>query len=123
MYSLLTGQHGGGVEFDQPRTDILQFRNSLETYLRICANCVSYINKILVLHLLPLVTQMNNLFDKIIVNTRFFYKNVLYKNVEAEICRKFKNVLRMLRGSNSNHTYAKSLYCGHPIYLIVTSFT
>ena len=56
------------MEFDQPRIDILQFRNSLETNLRICANCVSYINKILVLHLLPLVTQMNNLFDKIIVN-------------------------------------------------------
>ena len=29
--------------------------------------------------------------------TRFFYKNVLYKNVEAEICRKFKNVLRMFQ--------------------------
>ena len=26
---------------------------------------------------------------------RFFYENVLYKNVEAEICRKNKNVLRM----------------------------
>jgi hypothetical protein len=35
--------------------------------------------------------------------TRFFsYKNELYKNVEAENCRKFKNVLRMFRGSNSN---------------------
>ena len=34
--------------------------------------------------------------------TRFFsHKNELYKNVEAENCRKFKNVLRMFRGSNS----------------------
>ena len=32
----------------------------------------------------------------------FLCKNVLYKNVEAEICRKFKNVRRMFRGSNSN---------------------
>ena len=36
-------------------------------------------------------------------STRFiFYKNELYKNVEAENCRKFKNVLRMFPGSNLN---------------------
>ena len=27
-------------------------------------------------------------------------KNVLYKNVEAEICRKFKNILRIIQGSH-----------------------
>ena len=33
--------------------------------------------------------------------TRFFsHENELYKNVEAENCRKFKNVLRMFQGSN-----------------------
>ena len=37
-----------------------------------------------------------------LLTTRFFCKNVLYKNVQAEICRKFKNVLRTFRGSNSN---------------------
>ena len=36
------------------------------------------------------------------ITTRFFsYKNKLYKDVEAENCRKFKNVLRMFQGSNS----------------------
>ena len=33
---------------------------------------------------------------------RLFYKNVLYKNVESEICRKYLNVLRMFQGSYSN---------------------
>ena len=32
----------------------------------------------------------------------FFYKNVHYKNIEADTCRKFKNILRMFRGSNSS---------------------
>ena len=48
--------------------------------------------------------------------TRFFfsYKNELYKNVEAENCRKFKNVLRMFRGSNSNQhrNFLLNLYKG-----------
>ena len=39
---------------------------------------------------------------QVYIFTRFFsYKNELYKNVEAENCRKFKNILRMFRGSNS----------------------
>ena len=32
--------------------------------------------------------------------TLFFCKNVLYKNVQAEIFQKFKNVLRIFKGSN-----------------------
>ena len=31
-----------------------------------------------------------------------FFKYVLHKSVEAEICRKFKTVLRILWGSNSS---------------------
>ena len=31
-----------------------------------------------------------------------FCKNILGKNVEPEVCPKFKNVLRMFQGSHSN---------------------
>ena len=34
-----------------------------------------------------------------------FYKNVVYKNVEAEICRKCKNVLRIFQGSQNLFAY------------------
>ena len=39
--------------------------------------------------------------DLIHITRSFSYKNELYKNVEAENCLKFKNVLRMFRGSKS----------------------
>ena len=45
-------------------------------------------------------------------NTRFFfYKNILYKNIEAENPRKFKNILRIIRGSDqvgSNNSCKKA---------------
>ena len=48
--------------------------------------------------------------------TRFFYyKNELYKKVEAEICRKVKSVLRIFRGSNSNQYRNLSMKL-HKIY-------
>jgi hypothetical protein len=51
---------------------------------------------------------------RLLRSTRFFScKNELYKNVEAENCRKFKNVLRMFRGSNSNKLASKSFLCLH----------
>ena len=41
----------------------------------------------------------------------FFYKNILYKNIEAENPRKFKNILRIIRGSDqvgSNNSCIKA---------------
>ena len=36
------------------------------------------------------------------LTTRFFYKNALYKNVEAELCRKFRNVSKFKSTSKSS---------------------
>ena len=64
----------------------------------------------------------------------FFYKNKLYKNIEAEKPRKFKNILRISWGSDllqktsknilftfdeaiprlRNHNNAKAIYCSDP---------
>ena len=43
----------------------------------------------------------------------FFYKNILYKNIEAEIPRKFKNILRIILGSDqvgSDNSCKKAQY-------------
>ena len=45
--------------------------------------------------------------------TLFFYKNILYKNIEAENPRKSKNILRIIRGSyqvGSNNSCKKAQY-------------
>ena len=44
------------------------------------------------------------------IYTVCFHKNVIYKNIEAESCRKFKNIIRMFRGLNSNQHQNLFLY-------------
>ena len=41
-----------------------------------------------------LVNITNNIFFRGVIHSFFFYKNLFYKNVEAEIDPNFKNVLR-----------------------------
>ena len=46
------------------------------------------------------------------VHSVFFYKNLFYKNVEAEFCLKFKNILRTLprRESVKNNFYSDQMF-------------
>ena len=48
----------------------------------------------------PCVRIQNNsvTVNSVTINTHFFYKNKLYKNIEAEKPRKLKNILRICSG-------------------------
>ena len=59
------------------------------------------------------------------LHTVFFYKNIVYKNIEAQICLKFKNILRIYLSliSNTRVYYLPSFFeYMHVSLVLVNSF-
>ena len=49
---------------------------------------------------ISLVFSMFTRFERLVGYTFFLYKNLVYKNVQAEICPKIKNIIRTWPASN-----------------------